>query len=236
LRYHRIYSGSLKEIEFKKIHITSKVSRDRYIANRKSFKMFFCSFFLTNTTAMKCLLIVAALVVVLAAVTVEVNGQGEDGGMCAWIKEHTGWGCDDPVSIAAWKTYLATFYDVHNCNDLCVKKTVKMVDLVRPAVSIEVAGARKGSHANVIKKMMAQFGTSSYCELLKIFKLIFFCFVIHANVVKRVSFSLSYAKDNVNIHSYSVYFHYFLILFFTSFIHLHRTSFLNVFIKKRKEH
>jgi hypothetical protein len=71
---------------------------------------------------MKFLLIIGVLSIVLADVTIEVNGQGEDGGMCAWIKQHTGWGCDDPVSIAAWKTYLATFYGIHNCNDLCVKK------------------------------------------------------------------------------------------------------------------
>ena len=74
---------------------------------------------------MKCLLIVTALVVLLAALTVEVHGQGEDGGMCAWVKKHTGWGCDDPLSIAAWKTYLATIHGVHNCNDLCVKKNGK---------------------------------------------------------------------------------------------------------------
>lgn len=33
-----------------------------------------------------------------------------------------GWGCDNPVSIVAWKRYSAIFYDVHNRWDLCVKK------------------------------------------------------------------------------------------------------------------
>lgn len=71
---------------------------------------------------MNCLLIVSILIALLAIVPIEVNGQGEDGGMCAWIKQRTGWGCDDPFSISLWKAYLATFYGVHNCNDLCVKK------------------------------------------------------------------------------------------------------------------
>lgn len=74
---------------------------------------------------MKYLFIIVVLAVLLATTTVEVNGQGEDGGMCAWIKKHTGWGCDDPVSIVAWKTYLRTVYGVHNCRDLCVKKNGK---------------------------------------------------------------------------------------------------------------
>lgn len=76
-------------------------------------------------TTMKFLLIGVFLMIFLTELKVEVHAQGEDGGMCAWIKEHTGWGCDDPVSIAAWKTYLAVVHGVHNCNDLCVKKLGK---------------------------------------------------------------------------------------------------------------
>jgi hypothetical protein len=71
---------------------------------------------------MKFLLIIVILSIIIGNILLQVNGQGEDGGMCAWIKQHAGWGCDDPVSIAAWKTYLAVFYGIHNCNDLCVKK------------------------------------------------------------------------------------------------------------------